>query len=64
MHLYLSVTADELELPIFVTESAREMADKYGISTHKLYDSICRGLSGKRIGHKFIKVDIGEQHEY
>ena len=38
---YIKVTQDEYELPIYVAESAREMASYDNTSTNTIYSSIC-----------------------
>lgn len=41
MTLYMAVTADEYELPLFVTESAKDMAQWAGIQVNTLYTRTC-----------------------
>lgn len=58
--LYMAVTPDKLELPLFVAGSARELANKYGVAENAVYSSITRGESGKQRGAKFIKVKMAK----
>lgn len=53
--IYMAVTADELELPLYVG-SANELATWAGISKDALYSNISKGRSGKQKGFKLIKV--------
>ena len=58
MALYMAVTPDKLELPLFVAGNARELANKYGVTENTVYSSIARGESGKQRGMKFVRVKI------
>lgn len=60
MKLYMAVTADELELPIFVSENCQELADKFQITKSNVLASISHKRSGKYSGVRFLRVDIGE----
>lgn len=42
MTLYLAVTGDEYELPMFVTESEADMAAWAGVKLNSLRTSVCR----------------------
>lgn len=42
-YLYMAVTADELELPVVVAESGRELADAIGCNVNYVYVCISRG---------------------
>ena len=41
MTLYLAVTADKYELPLFVTDTRKEMAEWYGVSGDWITMAIC-----------------------
>lgn len=60
MCLYIAVTPDEYELPIYVAESATELASFLDCSKSNIYKGIKLGNYRRRLGCKFIKVDIGE----
>lgn len=55
--IYMAVTADELELPLFVG-FAQEVAEWAGINVATLYGMISHKKSGKRSGRKFVKVEM------
>lgn len=57
---YLAVTPDKYELPLFVADSARELADQYHININLVLSSISKHLSGEKTGRKFIKVEVEE----
>lgn len=59
-YLYLAVTSDEYELPIFVEDSANKLAKKLGVSQNSVYLAISKNLSGKIQGRKIVKVEIRE----
>lgn len=54
--IYMAVTTDRLELPIFVGTS-REVAAWAGISIPTLYSQIYMKTNGKRLGRKFVVVE-------
>lgn len=53
---YMTVTADEYELPIYVADTVEELAEHYGISVGTIYTAVCLGKNGARNGYKFVKV--------
>lgn len=55
--LYMAVTPDEFELPIFVGTST-EVAELADISLSTLYGMVSKGRSGKVSGRKFVKVEM------
>ncbi len=54
--IYMAVTADNLELPIFVG-SSREVANWAGISVATLYSQVYLQMNGKKLGRKFVAVE-------
>lgn len=58
--MYMAVTADEYELPLYVADTVWEMAKHFGVSTNTVYSYMSKGLSGKRNGYRFVKVEKGE----
>lgn len=52
----MSVTADEYELPICITDTVEELAAIYGITRDTIYSTISLNKNGKRNGYKFVKV--------
>ncbi|ADZ83560.1 hypothetical protein [Cellulosilyticum lentocellum] len=54
--IYMAVTADSLELPLFVGTST-EVAAWAGITCRALYSNINQGMSGKYKGRKFIAIE-------
>lgn len=55
-YLWLAVETDEYELPLAVTDTARELGEIYGIKKDSVIDMVSKGKSGKISGRKFIKV--------
>jgi len=41
MTLYLAVTADKYELPVYVADSRKEMAEWFGVSGDAISSAIC-----------------------
>jgi hypothetical protein len=59
-YLWLAVTADKYELPIIVEESAKQLADKLGITSSTVIASVSRNNTGKNAGRKIVKVNIDD----
>ena len=54
--IYMAVTADNLELPLFAGSSI-EVATWAGITLQALYSQVSLGRSGKIAGRKFVAVE-------
>ncbi|MBM7836463.1 hypothetical protein [Clostridium sardiniense] len=54
--VYMAVTPDKYELPVKITETAKQMGDWLGVSENSIYISVCSELSGKRNGFKIVRV--------
>lgn len=61
MKLYMAVTSDELELPLFVTDKAVELAKRFNVKPKTLFTSIFHKRSRKRQGYKFIKIELDKE---
>lgn len=57
--LYLAVTPDKYELPIYVTDTPGKMAQLTGISRATINECISKNSSGKRNKMKFVRVRFG-----
>lgn len=66
MKLYMSVTKDKLELPVYVALTLTELAEHYDITVENLLVYISKG-DGRHCGRdgyvKFVRVDIGDDNE-
>ena len=74
-HLYMAVTNDVLELPVFFADSAKELAKASGVAASTVLTYICRGRNEeyyrKKDGPgrltktklKYIKVELPENEE-
>ena len=58
--LYMAVTPDEYELPLFVTDNVAEMAAVFHTKPNTILSSIAHGRSGSINGRKFVRVEINE----
>lgn len=56
--LFMAVTPDKYELPLFVTPSLDEMAKTFHKSKMVISSSICHQRSGNRCGVKFIVIEV------
>lgn len=55
-YYWVAVTPDEYELPLFVADTARELAEKFGTTKHNVECNVDRGDNGRCSGRKFIKI--------
>lgn len=55
---YMAVTADEYELPLVVTDTVIELAEKLNLKPQSVSSSICRNLSGRKVGYKIVRVKL------
>lgn len=60
MNLYMAVTADPYEFPVFQADSLRELAARYRMTSRCLNSYIYRGTTRKKEGVKFVKVHVEE----
>lgn len=63
MKIYMGVTPDKYELPIFVADSLKELAEMSGFDYDSIRCRISKKSSGRNHGIKFIKVVIDEEEE-
>lgn len=61
MILYMVVTPDEFELPLFVSDSCEEIAELYNLNKNTVRTSIGMGLSGKQAKRKFLKIVVEDE---
>ena len=60
MNLYMAVTADRYELPVYVADSVPELARATGRNPASIHAAITLSYSGKYGGIKFLKVEVSE----
>lgn len=71
MKLYMAVTADDYELPVFVTQTVTEMAKWYGVGPDTIYSALYRydhSTGRKRQFNpactvRFCRVEVEEEPE-
>ncbi|PPK77519.1 hypothetical protein BXY41_11658 [Lacrimispora xylanisolvens] len=56
--LYMAVETDEYELPLYVADTSRELADWSGLSIGYVLITISHCYSGKKAGIKFLRVNV------
>lgn len=57
-YLWLAVTSDKYEFPIYIEDSATKLANKLGITPSTVISSVTRNKSGKYSGRKIIKMEV------
>lgn len=55
-YYWVAVETDEYELPLYVADSARELAEKFDTTKHNVECNVCRGDNGRMSGRRFLKV--------
>lgn len=59
-YLWLAVTPDKYEFPIYIEDTAQKLADKLGITSSTVIASISRNRPGKNSGRKIVKIVLEE----
>lgn len=55
-YLWMAVTADEYELPLYVADTARELAEQYGVTPITVITYARRFHDGRQNGYRYVKV--------
>lgn len=58
-YLYMAVDTTRYELPLYVSDSVRELAEKFGVSPQTVSSKICRGNVGRVTGVTFLRIEMG-----
>lgn len=59
-YLWIKVTDDELEYPVAIADSARELAKMLGVSTNSIYSAISKSRS-RGNSTQFHKIELDEE---
>lgn len=59
-NLYLWVTMDKYELPLFVADSPRELAEVCGVKPETIYGMASRYKHGKIPRTQYVRVEVDE----
>lgn len=74
-YLYMAVTNDKFELPVYIADSSRELAKVVGIATSTVLTYICRNRNMERYREKdncnrlsktkyrFVKIELPDTDE-
>lgn len=57
--LWIAFTSDELELPLYVADTCKELAEYLGITLHYAIKLARNERKGIRCGYKVEKIDVG-----
>lgn len=60
LKIYMAVTPDKYELPLYVADNTRELANVFNTSDGNVKSCISKGKSGTTNGYKFIRVEVEE----
>ena len=61
MKLYMGVTPDKYELPLFVADSLKELSKMSGFDYDSIRHRISKKSSGRNKGIKFIRIEFEEK---
>ena len=56
--VWLRVTHDEYEFPVFIADTAGEMAKRYGTSTNTIYSSLSHMKNGIWSPYRKVRISI------
>ncbi len=56
--LYMAVGIDKYELPLYVADTSRELADWSGLSIGYVLSAISHDYSGEKSGMKFLRIEV------
>ena len=56
----MAVSTDKYELPLYVADTARELSNWSGYDINYVLSAISHQYSGKKIGMKFIRIEMGD----
>ncbi|WP_124066238.1 hypothetical protein [Clostridium sp. E02] len=62
--LYMAVETDKYELPLYVADTSRELADWSGLSIGYVLSAISHGYSGKKTGIRFLRVEVEWEKDF
>lgn len=57
--LWMAVTADELELPVAVADTAKELSVMLGMTNNGVLANISRGRKNAKGGLRYVRVEVG-----
>lgn len=57
-YLWLAVTPDKYEFPIYIEDSCTKLANKLGITTSTVIHAVSKNKPGTTAGRKIIKVEV------
>ena len=63
MKLYMMVTTDEYELPLYVTDSVKDLAKVSGCSVHTIHSWVSKYKRGKVKRSRFVKIEVNTKDE-
>lgn len=63
-YLWLAVTADQYELPIYIEDTAKELAKKLNIHTCNVISEASTGRVRKRTGVRILKINYYDIEEF
>jgi hypothetical protein len=60
MKLWMAVTSDIYELPIYIEDTAQKLADKLNITVGAVINAAKRNFNSKYNSYKIIKIEVTE----
>ena len=60
-YLWLAVSIDKYEFPIYIEDTAKELGARLGISGDTVIQAVIRKRDGKKSGRKILKIEVSEE---
>ena len=60
-YIWMAVTADEYELPLYVADTRKELADKLGLRPCTIATAIKANCDGSISGRRYIKLEVDDE---
>lgn len=60
MIVYMKVTDDKYELPVYIADTVKDLAQMCCVKPTSIYTNLWRVEHGEFIKSKYVRVDIGE----
>lgn len=61
--LWIAVTTDKYEFPIYIEDTAKELGKRLGITASTVIGSVQLNKSGTTKGRKIMKVEVNDEYD-
>lgn len=57
--IWMAISADELELPLYVADTSKELAKHLGVTESYIHKKAYKKLNGEKCGYKVERIEVG-----